>query len=69
MQNYLPSDIKSAALRDAYYQAQKILSSRYDRDIKNAHSADERRTIAENFRAQLRETINYYVGLCNHDET
>ena len=69
MQNYLPSDIKSVALRDAYYQVQKILSSCYDRDIKNAHCVDERRNIAENFKAQLRETINYYVGLCSHDET
>lgn len=63
MQNYLPSDIKSQALRSAYYAVQKIISDRYERALKSSSNKSDKRAIVENFNREIRETINYYVGL------
>lgn len=63
MQNYLPTDIHSNALRATYYNVQKILSDRYEKLLKMAPDKHTRQIIVENFNREIRETINYYVGL------
>lgn len=62
--NYLPSDIKSTALRSIYYKVQKIISTRYEKDLSRAKDRDTKRAIVENFKREIRDTINYYVQLC-----
>lgn len=63
MRNYLPSDITNKALRDTYYVVQDIIAAHYEEALKCAVDKDSKCTIVENFKAQLRDTITYYVEL------
>lgn len=60
----LPSDITSKSLRDTYYTVQKIISDKYERDLKQAKDNTTARKLTERFNKDIRETINYYVNLC-----
>lgn len=60
----LPTDIKSSALRDAYYQVQKIMSDRYEANLRAITDRDARRKLKEQFNKELKATINYYVNMC-----
>ena len=64
MQNYLPSDIKSPALRKIYYDVQKTLEDRYEKALKVTHDKNTRRKLTEQFNAEIKDAINYYVNLC-----
>ena len=64
MKNYLPSDIKSSALREIYYSVQKSLEERYDKALKVTHDKNTRRKLKEQFNAEIKDAINYYVNLC-----
>ena len=64
MQNYLPSDIKSPALREMYYSVQKSLEDRYEKALKAAPDKNARRKLTRQFNAKIKEIISYYVNLC-----
>lgn len=67
MQNksYLPSDITSSALRRVYYTVQKIIADRYEKDLKSTNNKDTRRELTRQFNNEIRDTITYYVNMCN----
>ena len=64
MQNYLPSDITSPALREMYYRVQKSLADRYEKALETAPDKNARRKLTRQFNAKIKEIINYYVNLC-----
>lgn len=65
--NYLPTDIKSKALRETYYKVQKIISDRYENALKFTCNKNDKRALKEQFNKELRDTINYYVELSTTD--
>ena len=64
MKNYSPSDIKSPALREIYYSVQNSLADRYDKALKVTHDKETRRKLTEQFNAEIKDAISYYVNLC-----
>lgn len=62
--NYLPSDITSKTIRNVYYKVQKIVSDKYEKDLKQAKDKATARKLTERFNKDIREIINYYVNLC-----
>lgn len=65
MQKYLPSDIKSPALRRAYYTVQKIIADRYEKALKATRDKTIARDLTARFNREIRDTINYYVNMCD----
>ena len=63
----LPSEIRSKSLRRTYYTVQGIIAERYERALRATADKETRRRLTEQFHQDIRDTISYYVNLCESD--